>query len=57
MHMVWNTVLSHIVRARVKVGVGMMNTDMDDSGCRGFYWIVWSHKGYVVTSGPLKNWI
>ena len=35
--MVWNTVLSHIVRAGVKVRVGMMNTDMDDSGCRGFY--------------------
>ena len=35
--MVWDTVLRHIVRARVKVRVGTMNTDIDDNGCRGFY--------------------
>ena len=35
--MVWDIVLSHIVRARVNVKVGaIMNTDLDENCCRGF---------------------
>ena len=57
MPVVWDIVFSHFVRARVKVRVGsIMNTDLDDSGCRGFHWIVWL-QGYVLTWGPLKSWI